>query len=64
MLEAAKQFEDKILNNEKIQKDLVPYDRPVNKVGPEDWKKQRDCQALIKKIKQEKKARQKEMEEL
>lgn len=54
MMAAAKEFEDKIMNNEKITRDQVPYDRPINKVGPEDWKKQQECLALIKKIKQEK----------
>jgi len=39
MLEVAKQFEDKLMNNEKITRDQVPYDKPINKVGPEDWKK-------------------------
>lgn len=59
MLEVAKNFEDKIMSNEPLRNDIIPYDRPINKAGPQDWKKQQECESLIKKLKQEKKERQK-----
>lgn len=34
MLEVAKNFEDKIMSNEPLRNDIIPYDRPINKAGP------------------------------
>ena len=37
--------------------------QPVNKVMPGDKEKQEDCKDLVKRMKQEKKAREKKLEE-
>lgn len=41
---------------------MPSFNKPVNKVGADDWKKQQDCTNLIKKLNREKKERKQKLE--
>lgn len=63
-MEQKRNFEDKLMKNEKVtanpigeqnkqqadQNKLVVDFKPVNKQGPDDWKKMQECSSLIKKL--------------
>ena len=61
LIQESKEFEDKMMQQRGNSEDR-PL-RPVNKNKPDDWKKAQECQDLVKKIKREKKERERMMQE-
>jgi hypothetical protein len=64
-MEQKKEFEDKLMNKEKLSPRNIPvFYKPINKQGPDDWRKQQETANFIKKINREKKERALKAQEL
>ena len=58
-MDAAKDFEDKLIDKKLDQIKAPNFERPINKVSNDDWRNQKDAKNFVKKLNQEKRDREK-----